>query len=238
MSGRVAEALTAAQDWLIEPPAPRAPVSLDGEPRPVVAVYGLARGCGSTVVARALAAELAVRDGGAAAVGLDEPGSGIGLATPAATRLARRLNGLPGAGSRPVGRLCLVRGAAPAALADLARGVAPLVFDAGSAAVGGVPAALADAVVLVAPVTAEPSLAAVAAECLARVGPEPFLAVVGGSDGWQGCDHVSVPRSRAAAQLALGGREARGELGRAIGRIADLLSGRRKIAGPALRPIA
>jgi hypothetical protein len=219
----MAGALGAAGSWLLEPPErAAAPAAVQARERMVVAVFGLTRGCGATVVARALAAELGTRDcGAAAAVACDAPGTGVPLATPAAGRLARTLADVPGAATRALGRLCLVGGADPLALADCARHHAPLVLDAGSAVLGGSPAALADATVLVTSPASEPALAAVAAGCVARVGPEPLIVVNAG----RLADHaaVTLPRSRLGAQLALGGREPRGELGRAVARLADLV---------------
>src|SRR5215210_7703322 len=59
------------------------PAAEDARPleiRPVVCVLGLARGCGVTVVARALAAELALRDpAGAAVVCSDDRPPGVPL---------------------------------------------------------------------------------------------------------------------------------------------------------------
>ena len=224
--GLAGAALSAAGSWLLEPADPE-PVTTAraAGPRPVIAVFGLAPGCGSTVVARALAAELGARDpAGAAAVSCDLPGSGMAVATPAATRLARSLADVPRAATRAVGRLCLVAGADALALADCARHFAPLVLDAGSAALGGRSAALADCMVLVASGATEPALAPVAAACLARVGPEPLLVLNGPETGrWSGRAAVTLPRSRMGAQLALGGREPRGELGRAVARLADLV---------------
>ena len=124
---------------------------------------------------------------------------------------------------RPAGRLCLVMGADPLALADLARGLAPVVLDAGSSALGGREAAVAGTVVLVAPPGAEPAFGEVAAACLARVGPRPLLVVSGRGKGWEERAAVVVPRSRLAARLALAGREPPGEVGRAISRLADLV---------------
>jgi hypothetical protein len=224
--GLAAMALTAAGAFLLEPPEREtAGLALAAGPRVVVAVFGLSRGCGSTVVARALAAELAARDAaGAAAVGCEVRAPGIALATQAAMRLARSLADVPGAATRAVGRLCLVCGADELALADCARHFAPLVLDAGAEALGGRQAAIADRAILVAPATAEPALAAVAAACLARVGPDPIVIVNGPADsGWSRRAALALPRSRMGAQLALGGREPRGELGLAVERLADLL---------------
>jgi hypothetical protein len=44
--------------------------------------------------------------------------------------------------------------------------------------------------------------------------------------GWMALGVQRLPESRMGAQLALGGREARGELGRAIAGLADLCEGR------------
>ena len=208
--------------------------------RPVIAVYGLRRGCGTTSVARALAAELAARDGaGAAAVMCEARASAIPLATADASRLAKAFEELPGAVARAVGRLALVGSADPLAVAESARHLAPLVVDAGASALGGVPAALADLSVVVTVPAIEPALARVAVECLERVGPTPVVVLnrgdrpgrelVSDEDGsGRGTlasglgDHLCVlPDSRLGAQLALGGREPRGELGRAVAALAD-----------------
>jgi hypothetical protein len=225
-SGALAAALTAARAWLLEPAEPRSPEqTAPALPRPVIAVFGLARGCGVTMVARALAAELAARDGcGTAAVSAHGGGGAIPLASGAAFRLARLLADVPGADVRAVGRLCLVRGADDAARADAARHFAPLVIDAGSAAIGGAPAALADSVVLVAPRRSEPALAALAADCIARVGPPPIVVLnrARADPRWRPQATLTLPDARAGAQLALAGREARGALGAAVAQLADL----------------
>jgi hypothetical protein len=231
--GLVSSGLAAAASWLLEPaaPSPGAVVAAPAPPRPVIAVFGLARGCGATVVSRALAAELASRDAdGAAAVHCDARARAIPLATQAAARLARVLAEVPGADARAVGRLCLVGGAEGTALAEASRHHAPLVLDAGSTSLGGVPAALADQVVLVATPAVEPALAAVAGDCLERLGHEPIVVLnraeaTGRESPLEGAH--PLPDARMGAQLALGGREPRGELGRAIAELADLCEGRR-----------
>ena len=272
--------LAKAEGFLLEPAEP------DGSPVPlvrrasraVIAVYGLAAGCGTTTVARALAAELARRDpSGAAGVMCEARASAIPLATQDASRLARAFEELPGTVTRAVGRLALVRAADPLPLAESARHLAPLVLDAGATSLGGVPAAVADLSVVVTGPGVEPSLARVAAECLQRVGPAPLVVLnrgeraergwaererteggVGGNgaatsaaatttaaatatatrpapgDGSEieqsalgtlmpafAGDLFVLPDSRVGAQLALGGREARGELGRAVATLAD-----------------
>jgi hypothetical protein len=226
-AGVLGAVLARVEDWLLEPIEP-----LEGlneaqsqGPPPVVTVFGLARGCGSTVVSRALAAELASRHGGASAVASPLPAGGIPLASSAAVRLSRALADVPGARTRATGRLCLVDGSQPAALVDGARGLAPVVLDAGGEPVGGVHAALADCVVLVAAPTVEPALASVAGGCLARLGREPLVALnrCRLHTEWAGASAVQLPESRMAAQLALSGREARGELGKAVAELADLV---------------
>jgi hypothetical protein len=224
--GMLATAAAAVEAFLLEPADPRTETaaSVPPEQRPVVCVFGLARGCGSTVVARALAAELASRDpAGTAAVCCEVRPAGIPLATQAATRLARALEDVPGASPRAVGRLCLVDGADPLRLSDTARQLAPLVIDAGSGALGGVSAAVADHTVLVSTPTVEPALARVGAECIARVAPAPILVLNRAPHDQSGA--LALPNSPLGAQLALGGREARGELGRAIAELADLCDG-------------
>jgi hypothetical protein len=221
--GLLSTAAAAVESFLLEPAEPRSASDPSGPPdqRPVICVFGLARGCGATVVARALAAELAVRDPmGAAAVCCDAEPRGLPLATHPAARLARLLEEVPGAVPRAVGRLCLVGGADPLTLADTARHHAPLVIDAGSGALGGAPASVADRTVIVTTGTVEPALADVGAECVARVGPVPIIVLNRSSH--DGPSRFAVPNSPMGARLALGGREARGELGRAIAELADL----------------
>jgi hypothetical protein len=236
-------ALATAGAWLVEPvepsePAPETAARSPARPRAVVAVFGLAPGGGATVVARAVAAELAARDPtGTAAVASEPPASGIPLATQAASRLARALEDLPGAATKAVGRLCLIEGADHLALAESSRHLAPLVLDAGSVPVGGVQAAVADATILVATPSVEPALARAAADCLARMRVEAIIALnrsraapassIGEGEEPDGgapdpaCEALRLPDSRIGAQLALGGREARGDLGRAISVLAD-----------------
>jgi hypothetical protein len=224
--GILAAAAAAVESFLLEPGEPRTQTaaSVPPEERPVICVFGLAQGCGSTVVARALAAELATRDpAGAAAVCCEVRAAGIPLATHAAARLARALEDVPGACPRAVGRLCLVAGAEPLTLSSTARHFAPLVIDAGSAALGGAPAAMADRTVLVTTQAVEPALARVGTDCVARVGPAPIVVLNRAPHDQMGA--LALPNSPLGAQLALGGREARGDLGRAIAELADLCDG-------------
>jgi hypothetical protein len=93
-------------------------------------------------------------------------------------------------------------------------------------------------VLLVATPEIEPALGSVAAGSLARLGHAPLLVLNraqprgGGADlaapeserahAWSARGFHWLPESRMGAQLASGGREARGELGRAIAELADL----------------
>ena len=222
--GLLATAAAALESFFLEPVSP--PAASDAleplERRPVVCVFGLARGCGATVVARALAAELALRDtSGSAAVSCDARPGGLPLATRAATRLTRVLEEVPGCFPRAVGRLCVVGADDPVRLSDTARHHAPLVIDAGSDAIGGAAASIADRRVIVTRQDIEPALARVAVECVARVGAPPVVVLNRAPHDQPGA--FALPNGAMGARLALGGREARGELGRAVGELADLL---------------
>lgn len=227
--GLLATAARAVGSFFVEPVDARsAHEPVPSGHRPVIAVFGLTAASGATVVARGLAAELAVRDpAGAAAVSCEGRPAGLPLATPAALRLARALADVPGAAPRAVGRLCLVAGAEPLALADCASCFAPLVIDAGSAALGGAPASVAARTIVVTTPATEPALARVASACVARAGPEPIVVVNRAAQANEfpaglPPPPLLLPDSRMGAQLALAGREARGELGRAIALLADL----------------
>lgn len=180
------------------------------EARPLVAVVGLAPGCGATTVARALAATLARRDhSGAAIVASAMQPAGARLATRPATRLAARMASI-GLAAQAAGRLCLTR--VDAAIPRLG----PVVFDlsGGTAA----DAASAQPVLLIAPGEAEPALADLAAQNL-----KALTVVVNPDDPgrWEGRAFITLPRSRIGAGLAAAGWEPRGAFGRAIARIAD-----------------
>lgn len=221
-------AAAGVQSFLIAPAQPPEPADASPEPpapppRPVIAVFGLARRSGATVVARALAAELAGRDpAGTAAVASGVAAGGIPIATSAAGRLADALGDVPGATATAVGRLCLVEGADQPALAATARHHAPLVLDGGTAALDGPAVAVADRVLLVTTPSAEASLAQVAADCVRRGGGDPAIVVNRAQlAAPPPFPSSALPESRMGAQLALGGRLARGELGRAIAELAD-----------------
>ncbi|NLT07303.1 MAG: hypothetical protein GXY03_13485 [Solirubrobacterales bacterium] len=198
--------------------------------RPVVAVAGFRRRCGTTTVARALAAELAARDatGAAVATAAALASGGVPLGTPAAGRLGRAVQRALPTRTRVAGRLCLTLSAvgAEAELVGALRGIAPIVLDVDDPACASVAASLADAIVVVAGPATEPALAPVLAGSLARVGPPPIVVLNRARDadaGWDRHAAVALPESRMGAQLALAGREARGELGRAVARLADLV---------------
>jgi len=217
-------AAAAVQSFFLEPAGmePAAAGAPPIERRAVVCVLGLARGCGVTVVARAVAAELAGRDpSGAAAVYSDVRPAGVPLATHAATGLARVLEEIPKASPRAIGRLCVLgEGDLPRGV-DSARYHAPVVIDAGSEVLGGAAARIADRIVIVTSRAVEPALARVAAECVARAGPAPVVVLNRAAQDEPG--QFPLPNSPLGARLALAGREARGELGRAIAELADLL---------------
>lgn len=227
--------LAAVAGLLVEPVEPAAPADerLDSAwtelAHPAVAVVGLAPRCGATTLARALAAELALRDREGAAIVSAETvaGGGIPLGTPAAGRLGRAVQRSLPSQTRAVGRLCLTAaGPDQARLVDAARDLAPLVLDVSDPALTAVAASLVDAVVVVGVPAGEPSLAAVLSESLGRVGPEPVVVLNRDREGeprWEGRCALRLPDSRMGAQLALAGREARGELGRAVSGLADRL---------------
>ena len=222
-TGFLATAAAAVESFFLESAAPEPAAEVGGpiEIRPVICVFGLAAGCGATVVARALAAELALRDpAGTAVVCSGARPPGIPLATHAAKRLAGVLGDVPGAAPRGVGRLCLA-GGDHERLIESARYHAPVVSDAGSGALGGATAATADRAVIVTTRGVEPALARVASECVARVGPAPVVVLNRAPHDQPGL--FALPNSPVGARLALGGREARGELGRAIAELADLI---------------
>jgi hypothetical protein len=67
----------------------------------------------------------------------------------------------------------------------------------------------------------EPALVRVAADCIARVARVPIVVLNRAPHDQPGL--FALPNSPLGARLALGGREARGELGRAVAELADLL---------------
>jgi hypothetical protein len=221
--------LRRAGEWLIEPAADDSASAVHElavvPPRsyPLVGVVGLARRCGATTLARALAAELASRYDGAAVVA--SPGRPavvpLGSAAPAA-RLAETLAQL--GDRRASGRLCLASCGDAELLAAATRAIAPAVMEVepGSAAVDA--ARVLDRVVLVVAPRLEPALAAAVAQTIAAVAEPPVVVVNRALDHgpWLVHADVLVPDSRVGARLALSGREPRGWLGRAVEQLADL----------------
>lgn len=230
VDGPVAGALAAVAGWLVEPaavdePSPEQRTWAQLGERPLVAVVGLARRCGTTTVARALGAELAARDpGGACAVTSSASGRMLPLGLPAGARLARTLAPLAGGRVRSCGRLCLVEGADRAALVEAVRHLAPLVMDVEHSSEAPVAAALAGTVILCGSAGVEEALAPVVAASLGRVGPDPVVVLnrAGPGAAWETAD-IELPDSRMGAQLALAGREPRGDLGRAVAELADIV---------------
>lgn len=239
--------LAAVAGFLIEPAEPIERVErtaeqpgVDAHPVPpqlAVAVVGLARGCGTTAVARAIGAEVARRAAGPACVVGDvfAEAAGVPLGMPAAARLARSLGTAFGVRARAVGRICAAAceldGIAP--LAMRLRDVAPLVLDVGDPAGASVAASVSDVTVLVASPTIEPALADLVAVSLERVGTVPIVVLNEGLrsreadvERWQGRCALNLPSSRLGARLALAGREPCGELGAAVGRLVDLVAAR------------
>jgi len=221
--------LRRAGEWLVEP-APagareRAQALTVVPPRsyPLVGVVGLARRCGATTVARALAAELASRHGGAAVVASPGRPAVVPLGSSAqAAHLAETLAQLDD--RRAAGRLCLAACGDASVLEEATRQVAPAVMEVepGSAALEAAP--VLDRLVLVASPSLEPALAGAVAETIVAVAEPPVIAVNRACDHGPWLVHADVlfPDSRVGARLALAGREPRGWLGRAVEQLADL----------------
>ena len=225
----VSSLLRRAGEWLLEPEPERVPghartlAVVPPRSYPLVGVVGLARRCGATTVARALAAELASRHGGAAVVASPARPAVVPLGSSApAALLAETLAQLDA--RRAAGRLCLAACADAELLASATREVAPAVMEVepGSAALDA--ARVLDRILLVASPGLEPALAAAVAETIAAVAEPPLIAVNKASDHgpWLVHADVLVPDSRVGARLALAGREPRGWLGRAVEQLADL----------------
>jgi hypothetical protein len=224
--GMAAAALARVEEWLLDPAedarADR-PSRGPAEP-PIVAVVPLAPRCGSTTVARGLAAVLATRSAVGAALVCGRSGNvALSLSTPAASRLSRSVGDWVDAPNRVSGRLCLVEGDARIARAAALRNQCALVVDVAYGADASEAAALADVVVLVAASDTEPSLAAVVGAALAGAGPEPLLVLVRADADSPAREHAHVvlPDARLASRIALAGREPPGTLGNALAELAD-----------------
>jgi hypothetical protein len=206
--------------WLVEPPPvpalldSHARVSMSQErvrpARPVVAVVGLAPGCGATTLTRALAAALARRDHTGAAI---VAGAGQAPASKLSTRGAARLAARFSFSAQAAGRLCLISHDLDPAFADLA----PVIGEVAE------PAAGAHLTILVAPGALEPALAELAARNYAQTGREPLTVVTGVADSarWEERAFAFLPRSRVDARLAAAGWEPRGALAAAVARLVD-----------------
>jgi hypothetical protein len=225
----VSSLLRRAGEWLVEPaedgaPAPTRTLAVVPPPSyPLVGVVGLARRCGATTIARALAAELASRNGGAAVVASPARPAVVPLGSSApAVRLAESLAQLDQ--RRAAGRLCLAACADAQVLAAATREVAPAVMEVEPGCAALEAACVLDRVMLVASPGLEPALAAAVAETIAAVAEAPVIAVNKATDHgpWLVHADVLVPDSRVGARLALSGREPRGWLGKAIEQLADV----------------
>jgi hypothetical protein len=216
-----------AEAWLLEPAQPRL---RSAEPeqlaRPVIAVLGLARRCGTTTVARALAVELARRDrSGGAIVSASSRGPAPALATAAARRLSRAL---PPESAAAAGRLCLLDPDEPALRELVASRPAPVVLDVAHGVAPEGPCALADAVVLVAAPSVEPALADVVAASLSREGPAPAIVLNRALEPglWRAREDVLlIGDARLGARLAAAGRDPTPALARPVAELADVLVG-------------
>lgn len=220
--------------WLLEPVAdasaghagpavevgPVVEMAAPPAPRTRIAVVGLRPGCGTTTVARGIAAALAARDpSGTAIVASSSQAEGTSL--PPLRAAARLAAGLPGATA--IGRLCLWPSGHPAGTVVGAAPLAPIVFDVPHDGPASDSASLADATVLVIPGDAEPALAELAAHTLARHGRAPFTVVnrPARPDRWDGRAAALLPDSRVAARLMFAGWQPPGRLGRILARLAD-----------------
>ena len=223
--GVAAELLARAEAWLLEPAAPQpVPRPLVLPPRPVVAAVGLRPGCGTTTVARALAASLASRDPvGAAVVAGSAEVPPFAPSVRAASRLAAQL-GSSGGSATAAGRLCLTDVWDHGALVSLWRGVAPLVLDVSLDASPRALASVADLTILVASGDAEPALAELASRSLAQGDRRPLIVVSRPDEPerWQGRATLVLPHSRPAAHLAAAGWALRGTFGAAMAELGSL----------------
>jgi hypothetical protein len=228
-AGLVAAVLARAQAWLLEPPAPGGAESVvppeTPPPRPVVAVRGLARGCGASTVARALATVLARDDpAGASVLAGAAARGGPRLALPAAVRLARSLGELGCDGARAAGRVCLLPEGEPLPVVA-ARRPCPLVIDVSHSSPPGEALGLADYVVLVGSPEVERSLAVAVESSLARAGHVVDLALTRVEDLDAAAAELPaallVGESRLAAQVALACREPRGPFAAPIAELAE-----------------
>jgi hypothetical protein len=191
----------------------------------VVVVRGLARGCGASTVARALAASLARGDPAGAALVVGGPrGSGPRIAAPAAVRMARALARAGCDGARASGRVCIVADCDPLAVA-VGRADAPVVVDVAHVSPPAEGLGHADLVVLVGSPGVEESLLRAVEASLAGAGHlvEVVVNRVEPDDlpRSSGAGRLLIGESRLAAQLALACREARGPFATPIAELAE-----------------
>lgn len=203
----------------VEPEVEPEPVEL--EPHPVVAVVSAAPRSGASTVARLLAARMGARSGAAAVLASAAAVRRGAPPSRAAMRVATALGGL--ADTSPCGRLCVAAARSCDGLrgiADAARYLAPVVFDAGPDGSGAQIARLADRVVVVAGAASEPALLDAVATI---VGPGAIRVAnrAAGDERWAGRADLLLPESKLAARAAALGARARGPLGAAISELAD-----------------
>ena len=214
--GPLAATLAQLEAWLLEPlPEQAAAPAAQLPARPVITVAGLVPGCGATTVACALAARLAARDPGRAAIVVGA-GPSVAPVTGAAGRLRSRLHDERIAATA-AGRLCFCHPREPEQMPELSR-LAPVVIDGPP---GDSPSA--DLTIVVAPADAEPALAELFALSLPPGGSEPLLVVNRAREDarWSGRATLFLPESHLGARLAAAGWEVRGALGPAMSRLAD-----------------
>ncbi|MBA2764760.1 MAG: hypothetical protein H0U42_08785 [Thermoleophilaceae bacterium] len=220
-----AEIWRTAVGFLIEPVDRTAcsRVSTDGL---VVAVIGLAPGCGTTTVARLLALVLARgSDSDAAVVVSDERPGRRGSLGPGG-RLARRL-GVTSA--RGCGRLAVVPADGLRGAVDQSRGRAPVVVDVDYGANWAVAASLAHLCVVIAGADSDSALVALVADELTALGAAPLVALNRVESG--STADVLLPEAALAARLVRAGMRPTGPLwdrGSGLGDLCRLGDGRRQ----------
>jgi hypothetical protein len=224
-AGFVAAALAHAERFLLEAPERDNEWPAPSAPRPpVVAVVALAPRCGTTTVARGLAAALAAR--AEARVGMVcGPCGGVSLAiaTAPAARLSKAVADQIDVAARVSGRLCLIDCDPRIARAQALRNEVPLVIAVPTGWDPSESTSLADAIVLVAGGSTEPALATVVGASLARSGPEPLVVVSRPEEGtaWDDRPAWQLADSRLGSRIALAGREPPGSFGALLVELAE-----------------
>jgi hypothetical protein len=228
--GGVLAAAARAAAWLVEPGPERTAAPVPALPqRPVVAVVGLGRRCGTTTVARALAVAFATRDpAGVAVVGGRVRAGPPLLAVAAARRLSRELAARGDDGVAAVGRLSVVDAGGDVLRHAARERPAPVVIDVPHGTPPESAGALADVLVLVSSGGVEPALSEVARLSLARAGREPLLVLnrpLRGRGELGAAFDVILPGAQLGARLALAGRESRGAFAEPVAELAGLCAG-------------